>query len=194
MPFFLLFSLMLTKACIFIHGTSGWYQVLFKLPCWDLNKLEQKTEFSLSNKQQWYKQFLFPTEWERERERERAGAPLHSISHLNALLHGQEGRTKAKKMRKKKRKTGTEEGGRKREIDNRREYEPDTNSGEEGRWGVEMKWGGGKSWFLGLCLPGSWDEEERNRQGGVWSRDGLFFVDLAYLMTERRDSVGDGGV
>lgn len=53
------------------------------------------------------------------------------------------GRTKAKKMRRKRDANRNRGGGRmeEREIDSRREQEPDANSGEEGRWGVETKWG-----------------------------------------------------
>lgn len=42
-----------------------------------------------------------------------------------------------------------------------------------GRWGVQTKQGGGKSWFLGLCLPGISDGVETNRQGAFEVKTGF---------------------
>lgn len=109
-----------------------------------------------------------------------------SVSHLSTTAWTR-GEDKGKENEESKR---CKQEQRMREINSSREQEADAHRGEEGRLGVEMKRGGGKSWFLGLCLPGSWDGVETNRQAGVWSQDRLFFTELAYLMTEWRSRWG----
>lgn len=74
---------------------------------------------------------------------------LWSVSHLNALLHEQEGRTKGKKMRRKRdanRNRGGREGGRGRSIVGESKNQTQTvvmkGDGGLGVGGGVMEWGG----------------------------------------------------